>query len=343
MPADRPNADAGADARRCPDPGADRGAGGRGARAARGRALVRQRQPGRARPPARAPVGRARDRHVRRQTALTVKDYGYWDDAVQHLVLDLDPEWADGNVGAYIHDTFGYEYSFVLDGADRTIYAADRRRARRRRRVRRARRRRSAAWSRRRAPPRSPPTSAACRRPVLLAGDGWSSQRSARCCRRRAPSCSCRPARAASWSSPSGSARSSWQRRGRLRPAGMSGCRGRGRRRAARVRADLADRRASSATRHLAAAAARPAAAGLAAPALLGALLVFLGFAGVALRNVQRAAARDPGRRDPLSRHRRGQLRLALGDRRRASGRVRLRAVRDDHRRSPADRFSAVR
>jgi diguanylate cyclase (GGDEF)-like protein/PAS domain S-box-containing protein len=60
---------------------------------------------------------------VRRQTSLTVKDYSYWDDAVQHLVLGLDLEWADGNVGAYIHDTFGFEYSFVVDGADRTIYA----------------------------------------------------------------------------------------------------------------------------------------------------------------------------------------------------------------------------
>ncbi|HEX3210282.1 MAG TPA: CHASE4 domain-containing protein, partial [Geminicoccaceae bacterium] len=59
---------------------------------------------------------------VRRQASLTVKDYAYWDDAVRHLVLDLDPAWADGNVGAYIHDTFGFEYSFVLDGADRTIY-----------------------------------------------------------------------------------------------------------------------------------------------------------------------------------------------------------------------------
>ena len=60
---------------------------------------------------------------VRRQTSLTVKDYAYWDEAVQHLVLGLNPEWADGNVGAYIYDTFGFEYSFVLDGADHTIYA----------------------------------------------------------------------------------------------------------------------------------------------------------------------------------------------------------------------------
>jgi diguanylate cyclase (GGDEF)-like protein/PAS domain S-box-containing protein len=59
---------------------------------------------------------------VRRQTSLTVKDYAYWDDAVQHLVLGLDPDWADGNVGAYIYDTFGFEFSFALDGGNRTIY-----------------------------------------------------------------------------------------------------------------------------------------------------------------------------------------------------------------------------
>ena len=59
---------------------------------------------------------------VRRQIVLTVKDYAYWDEAVHHLVLGLDPAWADGNVGGYIFDTFGFEYSFVLDGDDRTIY-----------------------------------------------------------------------------------------------------------------------------------------------------------------------------------------------------------------------------
>jgi diguanylate cyclase (GGDEF)-like protein/PAS domain S-box-containing protein len=60
---------------------------------------------------------------VLRQTALEVKDYAYWDDAVQHLVLGLDPAWADANVGSYIYDTFGFEYSFVINSDDRTIYA----------------------------------------------------------------------------------------------------------------------------------------------------------------------------------------------------------------------------
>jgi diguanylate cyclase (GGDEF)-like protein/PAS domain S-box-containing protein len=59
---------------------------------------------------------------VRRQVSITVKDYSYWDEAVQHLALTLDPDWADNNVGRYIHDTFGYEYSFVIDRGDRTVY-----------------------------------------------------------------------------------------------------------------------------------------------------------------------------------------------------------------------------
>ena len=56
--------------------------------------------------------------------SVTAKDYSWWDDAVRYLVLDLDSDWADNNPGIYIHDTFGYDYSFVLDGADRTLYAA---------------------------------------------------------------------------------------------------------------------------------------------------------------------------------------------------------------------------
>jgi len=56
--------------------------------------------------------------------SITAKDYSWWDDAVRYLVWDLDPDWADSNPGIYIHETFGYDYSFVVDGGDRTLYAA---------------------------------------------------------------------------------------------------------------------------------------------------------------------------------------------------------------------------
>jgi diguanylate cyclase (GGDEF)-like protein/PAS domain S-box-containing protein len=59
---------------------------------------------------------------VRRQLTITVKDYTHWDDAVRYLALELDPDWADGNVGAYIYDNFGFEYSFLVDDGDRTVY-----------------------------------------------------------------------------------------------------------------------------------------------------------------------------------------------------------------------------
>jgi diguanylate cyclase (GGDEF)-like protein/PAS domain S-box-containing protein len=59
---------------------------------------------------------------VRRQVTITVKDYTHWDEAVRHLALDLDPDWADSNVGLYIYDNFGFEYSFLIDHGDRTVY-----------------------------------------------------------------------------------------------------------------------------------------------------------------------------------------------------------------------------
>jgi methyl-accepting chemotaxis protein len=55
---------------------------------------------------------------------VTTKDYSWWDDAVDRVVLGFDVDWIDGNPGIYINQTFGYEYSFILDGRNRTVYAA---------------------------------------------------------------------------------------------------------------------------------------------------------------------------------------------------------------------------
>ncbi|MCE3249286.1 MAG: putative protein y4lL [Geminicoccaceae bacterium] len=56
--------------------------------------------------------------------SITAKDYSWWDDAVRYLVREFDPDWADGNSGIYVLEMFGYDHSFVIDGADRTVYAA---------------------------------------------------------------------------------------------------------------------------------------------------------------------------------------------------------------------------
>jgi diguanylate cyclase (GGDEF)-like protein/PAS domain S-box-containing protein len=53
---------------------------------------------------------------------LAAKDYTWWDEAVTHLDVALDVDWADNNVGFYIHHVHGYELSLVIDRADQTIY-----------------------------------------------------------------------------------------------------------------------------------------------------------------------------------------------------------------------------
>jgi diguanylate cyclase (GGDEF)-like protein/PAS domain S-box-containing protein len=52
-----------------------------------------------------------------------VTDYAWWNDAVEHLDLALDEEWADINIGAYQFETYQIELSLVVDRANRTIFA----------------------------------------------------------------------------------------------------------------------------------------------------------------------------------------------------------------------------
>ena len=56
------------------------------------------------------------------EIARTTQDYAWWNDAVRHLDLEFDPVWADNNIGRYIHDTFGYDVTFVIGRDDRTRY-----------------------------------------------------------------------------------------------------------------------------------------------------------------------------------------------------------------------------
>ena len=62
---------------------------------------------------------------IHRQLAkigLAAKDYTWWDEAVANLDVALNEEWADNNVGFYIHHVHGYELSLVIDHEDQTIY-----------------------------------------------------------------------------------------------------------------------------------------------------------------------------------------------------------------------------
>jgi len=53
-------------------------------------------------------------------------DYATWDDAVAKLVLSMDGDWANDNIGPYLFHTQGYEHSFVINARDQTTYASDR-------------------------------------------------------------------------------------------------------------------------------------------------------------------------------------------------------------------------
>lgn len=50
-------------------------------------------------------------------------DYSYWDQAVNNLVTTPDLEWADSNIGLYMHEKFGIASSFVIGDQGRLVYA----------------------------------------------------------------------------------------------------------------------------------------------------------------------------------------------------------------------------
>jgi len=56
------------------------------------------------------------------KVGLAATDYSWWDEAVANLDVTLNEDWADNNVGFYIHQVHGYELSLVIDREDQTIY-----------------------------------------------------------------------------------------------------------------------------------------------------------------------------------------------------------------------------
>ena len=59
---------------------------------------------------------------LERQIGGNVADYANWDDAVEHLVLNSDTDWATRNVGPTVNATLGYELSLVLNQAGNASY-----------------------------------------------------------------------------------------------------------------------------------------------------------------------------------------------------------------------------
>jgi len=53
-----------------------------------------------------------------------VLEYGFWDEAVTHLVTRYDPEWALSNFGSYSYETLGVFGVHVLDASNRPVMAS---------------------------------------------------------------------------------------------------------------------------------------------------------------------------------------------------------------------------
>jgi signal transduction histidine kinase len=60
----------------------------------------------------------------KKSLAAIAKESAYWDQAVENLVTSFDPAWADGNVGAYVHDSLGISSTYVLGPGNQLIYSS---------------------------------------------------------------------------------------------------------------------------------------------------------------------------------------------------------------------------
>lgn len=62
---------------------------------------------------------------LRKGIADFVVDYAYWDDTVQHVIVDYDEQWAEDNVGQWVIDGLGMDGALVAGSGNRLIHHAD--------------------------------------------------------------------------------------------------------------------------------------------------------------------------------------------------------------------------
>ena len=60
---------------------------------------------------------------IERRLGEQLLDYSFWDTAVANLVETPNLNWADRNVGIYMHERFDISTSFVVDATNRSVYA----------------------------------------------------------------------------------------------------------------------------------------------------------------------------------------------------------------------------
>ncbi len=60
----------------------------------------------------------------KRSIGHTVVDNGFWDQAVENLVNNINLEWADENLGRYLNENSGIHAAYVLDSKNQTVFSA---------------------------------------------------------------------------------------------------------------------------------------------------------------------------------------------------------------------------
>ncbi|MGI9433838.1 MAG: bifunctional diguanylate cyclase/phosphodiesterase [Geminicoccaceae bacterium] len=58
-----------------------------------------------------------------RQIGMVAREFSWRNDAVRHLDIAFSENWAESNLGYYVHGEHGYDMSFVVDRGGETIYS----------------------------------------------------------------------------------------------------------------------------------------------------------------------------------------------------------------------------
>ena len=58
------------------------------------------------------------------QLDRVVKDYAWWDEAVQKVQVEQDRDWAQARLGTYLFGTHEYDWAFVVAPGGATFHAA---------------------------------------------------------------------------------------------------------------------------------------------------------------------------------------------------------------------------
>ena len=61
---------------------------------------------------------------IEQDLRVAVRDYSWWQEAINNLVIDLDPDWARDNVGAFVHKNNDVATTVVLGADNAVLYMA---------------------------------------------------------------------------------------------------------------------------------------------------------------------------------------------------------------------------